>query len=108
MLHKREGGFAPTARRGKIIMEFFYGTELVIPVFQIALLLILSTLALLFGRAKLALLINYLFTMYWGYLFNRENLMGSGVQGFNSFTAVYFGIGLVVVILAVIGFLYSE
>jgi hypothetical protein len=89
-------------------MEFFYSTELAIPIFQIALLLILSTMALLFGRAKLALLINYLFTMYWGYLFNRENLLSSGLEGFNSYAAIYFGIGLIVVILAVIGFLYSE
>ena len=89
-------------------MEFFYTTELVIPLFQIAMLLILSTLALLFGRAKLALLINYIFTMYWGYLFNRDNLLGSGLEGLNYYTAVYFAIGLIVVILAVIGFLYSE
>ncbi len=89
-------------------MDFFYSTELAIPIFQIVALLILSTLALLFGRAKLALLINYLFTMYLGYLVNRDNLLGSGLEGFNSYAAVYFGIGLIVVILAVIGFLYSE
>ena len=89
-------------------MEFFYSTELYVPIFQIALVLSLSTLALLFGRAKLALLINYLFTMNWGYLANREYLLGSGLEKLNYYTAAYFGIGLLVALLALIGFIYSE
>ncbi|MBW1769650.1 MAG: hypothetical protein JRJ17_00525, partial [Deltaproteobacteria bacterium] len=52
-------------------MEFFMLAELTVPLFHIALLLALSTLALLLGRVKLALLVNYLFALYWGYIFNR-------------------------------------
>ena len=89
-------------------MELFYSTELSIPVIQIILLLILSTLALLFGRTKLALLINYVFTLYWGYFLSIDQLADSGPQWVDSYAMIYFGIGLVVVILAIIGFMYHE
>ncbi len=49
-------------------VEFSCTTELAFPMSQIVLLMILSTGALLFRRLKLALLLNYLFTMYWGYV----------------------------------------
>ena len=89
-------------------MEFFYSTELTIPVSQIILLLTLSTLALLFGRKKLALLINYVFTVYWGYFLSIDQWVDSGIKGVGSYAMIYFGIGLVIVILALIGFLYHE
>jgi hypothetical protein len=86
-------------------MEFFHTTELAIPLFQVVLLLVLSTLALLFGRIKLALLFNYLFTLYWGYILNREHLLGSNLERIGHFSALYFGFGLVIVFLALVGFL---
>jgi len=86
-------------------MEFFYQKELTIPLFQIALLLILSTMALLFGKVKLALLINYFFTLYWGYGLNTEYLMGEGMKNLNLYTLLYFGFGLCIVIFALVGFL---
>jgi hypothetical protein len=86
-------------------MEFFHTTELSIPLFQVVLLLVMSTLALLFGRVKLALLMNYLFTLYWGYILNREDLLGSNLEKIDYFSILYFGFGLVIVLLALIGFL---
>jgi hypothetical protein len=86
-------------------MEFLTGKELTIPFFQIAVLLVFSTIALLFGKVKLALLINYFFTLYWGYGLNREFLIGSGLQNLNSYTLFYFGFGLCIVIFALVGFL---
>ena len=89
-------------------MDFFHTTELSIPVIQIVLLLILSTLALLFGRKKLALLINYVFTVYWGYFLSIDQLADSGFKAGDSYAMVYFGIGIVIVILALVGFLYHD
>jgi hypothetical protein len=86
-------------------MEFFHTTELAIPLFQVALLLMLSTLALLFGRTKLALLMNYLFTFYWGYIVNREHLFGSNLEKISNVNVLYLGFGFVIIILALIGFL---
>ncbi len=89
-------------------MAFFFSTELVIPAIQMAVLLGLNTLALLFGRIKLALLITYTFTLYWGYVINRDFLMESGSEGIGCFAYIYFGFGLMVVIFALAGFLAHQ
>ena len=90
-------------------MVEFAVTPLYVPLYQILLLLLVTTLALLFGRVHLALIVNYIFTLYWGYILNRDVLMGGeGVAGASLFTGVYFGLGLVVVVLALIGFLSAR
>lgn len=85
-------------------MEFFITTKISIPLFQILLLLVFSTAVLLYGKVKLALIINYLFTMYWGYVFNREYLRGFGYDKVDAFSLVYLAFGLVIVLLTFIGF----
>jgi hypothetical protein len=87
-------------------MEILSATHLSVPVFQICLLLLLSTLALIFGRIKLALLINYCFTLYWGYILSIDTFTEIGMFSFNTFTFTYFGFGLVIVFLALIGLFY--
>ncbi len=84
-------------------MEFYTSTQLSVPLFQMMSLLAVTTIALLFGRTKLALLINYIFALYWGYIFNRE-LIGFP-ENVTTFTFIYFGFGVSIVILASLGFL---
>ena len=84
-------------------MEFLYSMHIPVPVHQIVLLLFLSTVALLFGKTKLALLTNYLFTLYWGYFLNRDMMLAALNRTY--FTAIYFGLGIFIVIVAMIGFL---
>ena len=86
-------------------MELLYSTELAIPLYQVGLLLLLSSLALFAGKTQVALLINYLFVLYWGYWLNREAVLGYGIPQLDLFTACYFGFGALIIILAVIGFL---
>jgi hypothetical protein len=88
-------------------MDVFSTTEISIPVIQMVLLLLLSTGALFFGKLKLALLINYLFTLYWGYGINRDFLVGSGFQHLSGFTALYVGFGLAIAAIALVS-LISE
>lgn len=85
-------------------MEYLQATQLAVPLNQIALLLTFSTLSLLFGKLRLALLINYCFTLYWGYVFNRDSLFGVRLEGLDYFSAAYFGFGVIIVTLAMIGF----
>ncbi len=85
-------------------MDLLFTLELGVPLHQIALLLILSTTALLWGKMKIALLINYIFTLYWGYFFNRD-LFGDYIDEAYPFYIVYFGLGIFVVIMAMIGFI---
>ena len=88
-------------------MEIFSMTEISIPITQMVLLLLLSTGALFFGKLKLALLINDLFTLYWGYGVNRDFLVGSGFEHLNGFTMLYVGFGLVIAAVALVS-LISE
>jgi len=100
-----EAAYVQTLNMGEGAMELFYSKELVVPLYQVALLLGLSTLGLLFGRVRIALIINYLFALYWGYWLNREVILGKGTPTLDLFTLCYFGFGLLVIILALIGFL---
>lgn len=89
-------------------MEFIYETELAVPLFQVGLLLIFSTLSLFFGRVKLALLINYLFTFYWGYIFNGQRLLASSIEDMSRFIVLYFSFGLGIAVFAMIGFMVRK
>jgi len=85
-------------------LHFLQTTSIAIPLFQVGLLLLLSTLSLLFGWVRLALLINLTFTLYWGYLANRAQL-GPAIEKMGySFIALYFGFGIAIIVLALIGF----
>jgi len=88
-------------------MEILSMTEISIPVTQMVLLLLLSTGALFFGKLKLALFINYLFTLYWGYGINRNFLISSGFQHLSGFTVLYVGFGLAIAAVALVS-LISE
>ena len=68
----------------------------------------LSTGALLFGKVRVALIINYVFTFYWAYFFNREHLLGLGMNKFDTYTLIYFLFGLVIMMIAVVGFLFQK
>jgi len=88
-------------------MDFFYTAELAVPAPQITMLLMLVTGSLIFGRVKLALLINYIFTVYWGYFFNRDLLLDYA-ESADYFPIIYFGFGFLVAIFAMIGFLFRH
>ena len=81
-------------------MEILFSTEISIPFFQVVLLISISTLMLLFGKIRVALLTNYLFTFYWGFWINLDR---SDI--FNTwFHFSYVGFGLMIVVLALFGF----
>ena len=89
-------------------MEIFINTDLTIPINQIILLLLLSTLALLFGKIKIALIINYIFTLAWGYVFNRDKLLVSVFETPEVFTILYFLFGISVILIACFAFLFHR
>ena len=60
------------------MVDFLVETTLVIPMLQIILLMLISTLSLLFGKLRLALLVNYIFILYWAYFFNRDLILEMG------------------------------
>jgi hypothetical protein len=88
--------------------DFLTSSQLAIPLSSLVLLLVLSTGAMLFGRLKLALIINYCFTLYWGYIVNLDLFTSQGVLKLNTYTLLYFGFGLIILFLALIGLMHSE
>jgi len=87
-------------------MEMLFTKELTIPLYQMGLLLVSCTLILFIGRAKTALLINYLFLFYWAYWLNKDLLFGPGIPAINVFTLGIYGFSALTFILALIGFLH--
>ena len=85
-------------------MDVLLSTQFTVPMSQIVLLLGIGTMALICGRLKLALLTNYCFTLYWGYVPQLSLLTDS--SQFNKFTFAYFGFGLLIILLALVGFMY--
>ncbi len=94
-----------TQERRWSMLETLQSTYLSIPVSQVMMLLFLSTMALFFGRLKLALLINYGFALFWGYISNINFLTAERTLHLNSFTFLYLGFGLGILLLALIGFM---
>jgi len=89
-------------------MDIFLSTELSVPILQIVMLLVLSTISLIFGRIRLALLINYCFTLYWGYVSNLSLFTGEDAFQIANFSFMYFGFGIVVIALAIVGLMYHR
>ena len=86
------------------VLDLVNSTTITIPFMQLFLLLIISTLLLLFGNAKFALLVNYLFTFYWGFSVNFENLDIVSSGNFPVYSLVYLGFGSMVVMLVLVSF----
>ena len=89
-------------------MELIMSTKISIPFMQISLLLIVSTLFLLFGKVKLALITNYLFSFYWGFgaNFGKAGLLSPDILPWFSFSYLLFG--LIIVILFLGSSLFSD
>jgi hypothetical protein len=90
------------------MLELITETSLSIPMVQIILLMLISTISLLFGKLKIALMINYIFTLHWAYISNRDLLMGIGFENFELVTTVYYVFGLGVVLVAAFAFMFQK
>jgi len=89
-------------------MGELFNSTLPIPVFQLVSLLCISTLSLLFGKLRLALLVNFIYTFYWAYFFNRDLLWGMGPEKFEYYTMIYFMIGFILLMVAIFGFIFQK
>jgi len=88
-------------------MDVFFEAEIAVPMTQIALLLILNSIFLLLRRIELGLLTNYIFALYWGYLYAHDHLLRL-VGNRESFLMIYFGIGVGILGVALILFLFKK
>lgn len=89
-------------------MEDLLQMTMCAPLYQIGVLLLLSTAALLSGKPRTGLLVNYLFILYWTYVFDREFVIKTGTEHFPNFPWIYFGFGFSIMFLAALGFLVGK
>ncbi|CAB1079514.1 hypothetical protein JY97_13365 [Alkalispirochaeta odontotermitis] len=90
------------------MVEYLTETTLAIPMIQIILLMVLSTLTLLFGKLRLALLINYIFILNWAYFLNRDLLISMAPSSFKYISTLYFLFGILIVLIAAFSFLFQK
>jgi hypothetical protein len=90
------------------MLDYFLSISLTIPIIQLILLMLISTISLLFGRLKLALIVNYLFTLNWAYIANRDKLMDMSSANFELYSIMYFVFGLGIVLTASFAFMFQK
>lgn len=90
------------------MLDYFLNISLTIPIIQLILLMLISTISLLFGRLKLALIVNYLFTLNWAYIANRDKLMDMSSENFELYSIMYFIFGLGIVVTASFAFMFQK
>jgi len=88
-------------------MEILNETYIYVPMLQIMGLLLLNTLLIIIRKQGWAMVINFLFIVYWGYILNMDRLMNDGGPG-GYYLGAYFGIGLVLTVFASLGFIFNR
>jgi len=87
-------------------MEILQYIDVAIPLWQVGLYVIFITLFTLFGRARLALITSYLFTMFWVFILNKDKF-GTTQQQTLFFMSLFIISGFILTIFAVWSF-YQE
>jgi hypothetical protein len=83
-----------------------YAVEIRVPVYMIISYVVIISISLLLGRTQLGLALSFLFVFYIGYLYNRSFLIET-LSGSPLGLLVYAGLGLSIIVLAIISFLSS-
>ena len=89
-------------------MEPLLATQLSLPLYQILTLLSLTTLVLIFGYTRMALLLNYGVLIYWSYLSNVMLFTEKGELRLNRITLLYIAFGLAILLLATVGLIHNR
>lgn len=89
-------------------METLFEGMVSVPTYQIMSLLVIMTVALLFGYIKMGLFLCYAFVFYWGNIFNIRAILGGADPDTASVSFIFIGFGLIIVFLAMLGFLLNK
>jgi hypothetical protein len=89
-------------------MEPLLSTRLSVPLSHILFLLSLTTLILIFGYTRMALLLNYSFLIYWSYLSNVILFTDKGELQLNRITLLYIVFGFTILLLTAMGLMHNR
>jgi len=87
-------------------MDFLLTSTPHITVAEVGLLLLLTAIANVYGKSKIALLVTCFFTLFWAFFLNYDILFISYRNLDQSF--VYFGFPFLILLLTLIGMLRHE
>ena len=88
-------------------MEAFQAVELAVPLWQVAGFVALTTFFMLFHKTKLCLITSYLFSFYWGLIYN-ESTISTLLDGSSFTLMVYLTCGLAFVFLVIIAWMTTD
>ncbi|MGC9975204.1 MAG: hypothetical protein ABSC57_00595 [Syntrophales bacterium] len=89
-------------------MEALISTHLSVPLSHILALLSLTTLVLIFGYTRMALLLNYGFLIYWSYVSNVIVFTEKGELQLKRTTLLYISFGFAILVLATLGLIQNR
>ncbi len=89
-------------------MEYLFSIVLSIKLSHFLVMLILSTVAFIYGMTRTALLINFAFSFYWGFFENLDYFFNPGFEAVTQAAGLYFAFGTVIFILFMLGFFVHE
>jgi hypothetical protein len=93
----------------EIDMDVLLNAQVAVPLTQIAALLVLSTIIILWGKFRIALIVVYFFLFFWGYLLTDSIDFVRAIDDMNLETAaVYYGFGILIAAFVVVGMLKSN
>jgi hypothetical protein len=78
-----------------------------VPLYMVISFIAIISICLLLSRIQLGLAVSYLFVFYIGYFYNKTLLLKT-MEGSVIGTVIYTGLGLIIIILAVISFISSS
>ena len=89
-------------------MEPLMTSQIAVPLSHILILLSLTTLVLVFGYTRIALILNYIVLIYWSYLSNVLLYSDKGQLQLNRMTLIYIAFGFAILVLAAMGLIHNR
>jgi hypothetical protein len=89
-------------------METLLSTPITVPMSQIICAMLLCTIALVFGRVKVALFVAYCFMLYWGKPWNLQLFTDTVPAKLNGAELALIGFCFVTVLLAMMGLVFNK
>ena len=89
------------------VIKFLQGNNMVVPLDQMTMFVILISLCLLLKRHQLGLLVTYIFVLSWGFFLNGNHFIDTK-GATSSAMFIYLSLGISLLALVIIGFITEK
>ena len=91
-------------------ISYFQNNNMIIPLWQMILYILIISFCLLFKKDRLGLSVSFIFCFLWGFIVNRETFLGN-INNINRFSLpfiLYIISGFIVITLSIISFFRTD